>query len=77
VYHYGYVRRRKRWQLKQDCLWEKDHNPINKQYKLEQNTYIIPSDIPIYEFTGKHPEIMQQHKFHGKTAEQIIYGEDE
>jgi glycosyltransferase involved in cell wall biosynthesis len=77
VYHYGYVRRKKRWQLKQDCLWEKDHNPINKQYKLEANTYVIPSDIPIYSFTGKHPEIMQKHEFHNKTANEIIYGEEE
>lgn len=77
VYHYGYVREKKRWQLKQDCLWEKDHNPNNKNYKLEGDSYIIPSDIKIYEFTGKHPEIMENHKFANKTAHEIIYGEKE
>lgn len=76
VYHYGYVRRKKRWQLKQDCMIEKDHNPNNLNYKLEGNSYIIPADIAIYEFKGEHPELMRNHKFYGKTAEEIIYGED-
>lgn len=74
IYHYGYVRRKKRWRLKQDYMYEKDQNPINLQYKLEGNEYIIPQDIPIYEFKGKHPKIMEEHPFHGMTAEEIIYG---
>jgi glycosyltransferase involved in cell wall biosynthesis len=74
VYHYGYVRTRQRWQLKQDCMIEKDHNPNNLNYKLEGDKYIIPSDIPIYEFKGEHPTIMRSHKFYGKTANDIIYG---
>jgi len=76
-YHYSYVRSKYRWQLKQDCLIEKDGNPINNQYKLEGDKYIIPSDIPIYEFNGQHPKIMQSHKFYGKTANEIIYGKDD
>lgn len=74
IFHYGYVRRQKRWRLKQDYMWEKDFNPLNKQYKLEGDKYIIPSDIPIYEFKGRHPEIMQKHPFHNMTANEIIYG---
>ena len=75
IYHYGYVRHNKRWQMKQDYMFEKDGNPsIKKDYKLEGNSYIIPQDLPIYKFVGKHPEIMQSHPFFGKTAEEIIYG---
>src|SRR6202007_77583 len=54
IYHYGYVRKEKRWKLKQDYMKIKDGNPILEQYKLEKNKYIIPSDIKIFEFTGKH-----------------------
>lgn len=74
IFHYGYVRRNKRWRMKQDYMWEKDFNPLNKQYKLEGDKYIIPSDIPIYEFKGQHPEIMKSHPFHDMTANEIIYG---
>lgn len=74
-YHYGYVRKHKRWKLKQDSLLEKDGNPINLQYKLEEDKYIIPSDIPIFEFKGQHPEIMRKHSFHNLSAHDIIYGE--
>lgn len=76
VYHYGYVREKKRWKLKQDCLWEKDHNPVNHQYKLEGDSYTIPSDIKIFEFTGKHPAVMTNHKFANKTAHEIIHGDN-
>ena len=74
-YHYSYVRSKYRWQLKQDCLIEKDGNPINLKYKLENNKYIIPEDIPIYEFKGNHPDIMKIHPYYNKTAFEIIYGE--
>ena len=77
IFHYGYVRRKKRWQLKQDYMEEKDHNPNLKNYKLEGNNYIIPNDIPIYKFDGKHPEIMKDHPFYSMTAEEIIYGENQ
>jgi glycosyltransferase involved in cell wall biosynthesis len=77
IHHYGYVRRKKRWRMKQDYMWEKDFNPINKKYKLEGDTYILPEDIPIYEYAGKHPEIMKSHPFYGKTANEIIYGEED
>ena len=73
-FHYGYVRNNKRWKLKQDCMWEKDFNPINLQYKLDGDKYIIPSDIPIYNFTGQHPDIMKNHKFYNMSASDIIYG---
>lgn len=77
IYHYGYVRHNKRWQMKQDYMFEKDGNPsIKNDYKLEGNSYIIPKDLPIYKFVGKHPEVMQKHPFFGKTAEDIIYGEN-
>lgn len=77
IYHYGYVRNNKRWQMKQDYMFEKDGNPsIKKDYKLEGNAYVIPQDLPIYKFTGKHPELMQKHPFHDKTAEEIIYGKN-
>lgn len=75
VYHYGYVRRKKRWRLKQDYMWEKDFNPLNKKYKLEGDSYILPEDIKIFRFSGKHPDIMTKHLFYGKTANEIIYGE--
>lgn len=75
IYHYGYVRRKKRWEMKQEYMWEKDHNPsIKNDYKLEGNTYIIPKDLPIYQFTGQHPDIMKNHPFFDKTAEEIIHG---
>ena len=74
VFHYGYVRRQKRWKLKQDYMWEKDKNPGLKEYGLDENKYIIPSDIPIFEFKGNHPESMRSHPFHDLTAEEIIYG---
>lgn len=75
IYHYGYVRRKKRWEMKQEYMWEKDKNPILKtEYGLEGNTYIIPKDLPVYEFRGKHPDIMQFHPFYGKSAQEIIYG---
>lgn len=74
IFHYGYVRRKKRWQLKQDYMKAKDGNPILEQYKLQEDTYIIPSDIPIYEFDGDHPEIMKNHPFYGRTAKEIIHG---
>jgi len=74
VFHYGYVRRKKRWELKQDYMFEKDQNPVLENYKLEGNTYIIPNDIPIYKFIGRHLPIMQRHPFHNMTAEEIIYG---
>lgn len=77
IHHYGYVRRKKRWKLKQDLMWEKDFNPLNKKYKLEGDTYVLPEDIPIYKYTGKHPEIMHSHPFYNMTAKEIIYGEDE
>lgn len=77
IYHYGYVRHNKRWQMKQDYMFEKDGNPsIKNDYKLEGNSYVIPQDLPIYKFAGKHPELMQKHPFYNKTAEEIIYGED-
>lgn len=76
IFHFGYVRRRKRWKLKQDYMWLKDFNPLNKQYKLEGDTYVLPDDIPIYKFTGKHPDIMHDHPFYDMTANQIIYGEE-
>jgi len=76
-YHYGYVRRKKRFDLKVECLFEKDHNPIQHQYKLINDKYVIPESITIYNYTGKHPTIMQKHKYYGKTAEEIIYGEKE
>lgn len=75
IYHYGYVRDNKRWRMKQDYMYAKDHNPINLRYKLEGDKYIIPSDIPIYEFKGKHPEVMLDHKFYNKKANEIIYGD--
>jgi glycosyltransferase involved in cell wall biosynthesis len=75
IFHYGYVRRKQRWRMKQDYMWEKDYNPLNKQYDLKEDKYIIPSDIPIFNFTGKHPEIMQKHPFHNMTAHEIIYGD--
>jgi len=75
IFHYGYVRRKKRWRLKQDYMYEKDGNPVNLQHKLEGNTYILPSDIPVYKFDGNHPECMKTHPFYGKTANEIIYGE--
>jgi glycosyltransferase involved in cell wall biosynthesis len=75
IFHYGYVRAQHRWRLKQDYMYEKDHNPLNLQYKLEGDKYIIPDDIKIFQFTGQHPEIMRSHKFHDKTANEIIYGE--
>lgn len=75
IFHYGYVRRKKRWELKQDYMWEKDQNPNLKNYKLEGNTYILPSDIPIYDFSGEHPPQMKEHPFYGLSAEEIIYGE--
>jgi len=75
IYHYGYVRRKKRWEMKQEYMWEKDHNPsIKNDYKLEGNVYIIPKDLPIYQFAGNHPDIMKEHPFFDKTAEEIIYG---
>lgn len=74
IFHYGYVRDNKRWRMKQDYMFAKDKNPLNLQYKLEGDNYIIPSDIPIYKFDGHHPEIMLAHKFHDKTANEIIYG---
>ncbi len=77
IHHYGYVRRKKRWKLKQDLMWNKDHNPLNKKYKLEADNYVLPEDIPIYEYTGKHPDIMHSHPFYNMTANEIIYGEEE
>lgn len=77
IHHYGYVRRKKRWKLKQDLMWNKDHNPLNLKYKLEGDEYILPEDIPIYKYTGKHPEIMHDHPFYNMTAHEIIYGEEE
>lgn len=75
IYHYGYVRKKKRWEMKQEYMWEKDHNPsIKNDYKLEGNTYIIPKDLPIYQFAGSHPKIMEGHPFYNKTAEEIIHG---
>ncbi len=75
LFHYGYVRRQKRWKFKQDYMYQKDYNPLNLKYKLEGDTYIIPEDIPIYRFEGKHPKIMIEHPFHDMTANEIIYGE--
>ena len=76
IFHYGYVRNNKRWRMKQDYMFAKDKNPLNLQYKLEGDKYIIPADIAIYEFVGKHPEIMKSHKFYNKTANEIIYGDN-
>lgn len=75
-YHYSYVRDVSRWSLKQESLMEKDGNPINLQYKIKNDKYVIPSDINIYKFDGQHPEIMRSHKFYGKTSKEIIYGEN-
>jgi glycosyltransferase involved in cell wall biosynthesis len=75
IYHYGYVRHNKRWRMKQDYMYQKDHNPLNLQYKLAGDNYIIPADIPIYNFVSEHPEIMKMHKFYNKSANEIIYGE--
>jgi hypothetical protein len=77
LFHYGYVRRKNRWQFKQDYMYQKDYNPLNLQYKLEGDNFILPSDIPIYTFTGRHPKIMESHPFYNMTANQIIYGEEE
>jgi hypothetical protein len=77
IWHYGYVRKKKRWKLKQDLMWQKDFNPLNKKYKLEGDNYVLPEDIAIYEYTGVHPEIMRNHPFHDKTAHEIIYGEED
>lgn len=75
IYHYGYVRRKKRWEMKQEYMWEKDQNPsIKRDYRLEGNSYCIPADLPIYKFSGNHPNIMKSHPFYDKTAEEIIYG---
>lgn len=74
-YHYSYVRSQKRWKLKQDSVYEKDKNPINHQYKLIGDKYIIPSDIGIYQFIGKHPDIMKNHSYANKTAYEIIYND--
>lgn len=73
IFHYGYVRRAKRWKMKQEYMWQKDQNPNLKNYKLEGNTYIIPSDIPIYEFSGQHPDEMKTHPFYDKSADSIIH----
>jgi glycosyltransferase involved in cell wall biosynthesis len=77
IHHYGYVRRKKRWKLKQDYMWLKDFNPLNKKYTLKGDEYVLPEDIPIYKYTGHHPEIMKDHPFYGMTANQIIYGEED
>lgn len=74
-YHYGYVRTKNRWKLKQDYMKVKDGNPINDQYTLEDNSYKIPSDIPIFKFIGQHPEIMQKHPFMLMSSKEIIHGE--
>ena len=76
VFHYGYVRKKTRWQLKQDYMWEKDHNPNLEKYTLKDDSYVIPEDIPIYSFEGQHPEMMKDHPFYGKGAHEIIYDED-
>jgi hypothetical protein len=60
--------------MKQDYMWNKDNNPALANYKLEGNSYIIPADIPVYEFVGQHPEIMKTHKWYNRTAEEIIHG---
>jgi hypothetical protein len=75
IFHYGYVRNKKRWEMKQEYMFAKDGNPaIKNDYKIKENEYILPADIPIYEFTGTHPETMKNHPFHDMSAGKIIYG---
>lgn len=74
LFHYGYVRRQKRWKFKQDYMYQKDRNPIIKEYKLLSDGYILPKDIKIFNFTGRHPKIMEEHPFFGIEKKDIIYG---
>lgn len=75
IYHYSYVRRKWRWDMKYAYMKEKKPSLVNG-YRLEGDSYHLPSDIPIYEFTGEHPESMKNHPFASMTAHEIIYGEE-
>lgn len=75
IFHYGYVRRKRRWEMKQRYMWEKDNNPALKtDYGLDAEGYRIPGDISVGPFEGDHPEVMKRHPFYGLSKEEIIYG---
>lgn len=68
-HHYNYVK------LNSDAFWlkmnyQEEQDPSFRQrhlphygYIKEKKEYKIPSDIPIYDFTGKHPSIMKDHPY--------------
>lgn len=68
-YHYNYVRKNTerfhnmmRYQNFQDeTFWKRMIESGN--YKEEQGKYTIPSDIPIFDFSGRHPKIMSMHPY--------------
>ncbi len=66
-YHYNYVKpnteqfwRKMQYQAEQDPSFNQRLLP---QYGCEEGIYKIPDDIPIYDFTGKHPGIMKNHPY--------------
>jgi hypothetical protein len=68
-YHYNYVRRNverfwtmMRYQNYQDPTFDTRILP-QYGYNDEKKEYKIPDDIPIYDFTGKHPAIMKNHPY--------------
>lgn len=66
-YHYNYVKLNSR-QFHRKMFYQNDQDPTFNQRVLPQyghdeikKIYKIPSDIPLYNFTGKHPNIMKNH----------------
>lgn len=66
-HHYNYVKqnseqfwRKMHYQAEQDPSFNQRLLP---QYGCEQGKYKIPSDIPIYDYVGKHPRIMKEHPY--------------
>jgi glycosyltransferase involved in cell wall biosynthesis len=66
-YHYNYVKpnteqfwRKMQYQAEQDPSFNQRLLP---HYGCEKGTYKIPEDIPVYNFTGKHPGIMRNHPY--------------
>jgi len=64
-YHYAYVKDHNYLNLKAKYMYNKDGNPSyhpsNPLYRVEGDKYKIPDDITLYNFTGRHPDIMKDH----------------